>query len=288
MPFAILVGMQDQVEVALFSQALKSEDNSLYMANLPYRVLTVGLSDMGLVRQNNEDVWAQLPSIGLFLLADGMGGHQAGEVAAKETVASLCKVLKKKLISSKDSSFLEMQEILKKAIIHVNNLVYRMGRSSKELRGMGTTLCCLWFQREGLIFAHVGDSRIYRLRNENFEQLTKDHSLFRDLVDQGQLNDLQATDFIYKNIITKAIGTESKVDPTVNSTDVQVGDTYLMCSDGLSDLLSAKEIAAILKESISKEAAAEALVKRANAEGGRDNITVVIVKIGLNDSKDLS
>lgn len=285
----MVVLMQDHAEIALFSQAIKSEDSNLYMAKLPYQVLTVGLSDMGLVRQNNEDVWAQLPSIGLYLLADGMGGHQAGEVAAKETVASLCKVLKKKLVSSKKYTFAEMQDLLKRAIVHVNSAVFKLGRSKHEWRGMGTTLCALLFHEEGLIFAHVGDSRIYRLRNDHFEQLTKDHSLLRDLVDQGQLNDSQATDFIYKNIITKAIGTEPKVDPTVKSTHVHIGDTYLMCTDGLSDLLTSKEISSILKESISKEAAAEALVKRANAEGGRDNITVVIVKIvGLNDPKDLS
>lgn len=281
--------MQDQAEVALFSQVIKSKDNNLYMANLPYQVLTVGLSDIGLVRQNNEDVWAQLPALGLYLLADGMGGHQAGEIAARETVASLCKLLKKKLVASKKYTFDETQDLLRRAIIHVNSLVYKMGRANQELRGMGTTLCSLLFHQEGVIFAHVGDSRIYRLRDDQFEQLTKDHSLFRDLVEQGQLNDMQATGFLYKNIITKAIGTEPKVDPTVTSSSIQIGDTYLMCTDGLSDLLSAKEIAGILKESISKEAAAEALVKRANAEGGRDNITVVIAKIkGLNDSQDLS
>lgn len=259
------------------------------MAQLPYQVLTVGLSDTGLVRQNNEDVWAQLPSIGLYLLADGMGGHQAGEIAARETVSSLCKVLKKKLVPSKKYLFADMQDLLKRAIVHVNGLVYKMGRAKHELRGMGTTLCCLLFHEEGLIFGHVGDSRIYRLRNDHFEQLTKDHSLLRDLVDQGQLNDSQATDFLYKNIITKAIGTEPKVEPTVKSSPIQIGDIYLMCTDGLSDLLSAKEIATILKESISKEAAVDTLVKRANAEGGKDNITVVIAKIiGLNDSKDLS
>jgi protein phosphatase len=182
-----------------------------------------------------------------------------------------------------------LQDLVKRAIVHVNGLVYKMGRTKNELRGMGTTLCCLLFHPEGLVYAHVGDSRIYRLRDGKFEQLTKDHSLLRDLVDQGQLNDSEATDFLYKNIITKAIGTEPKVEPTVKSSPIQIGDTYLMCSDGLSDLLSTKEIGEILKESISKEAAAVSLVKRANAVGGRDNITVVIVKIkGLDDSKDLS
>lgn len=281
--------MKDQAEMALFSQVFKSEDSNLYMASLPYQVLCVGLSDMGLVRQNNEDVWAQQPSTGLYLLADGMGGHQAGEIAARETVSSLCKVLKKKLTLSKTYSLTELQDLLKRAIVHVNGLVFKMSRTKNELRGMGTTLCCLLFHLDGLVYAHVGDSRIYRLRDGKFDQLTKDHSLLRDLVDQGQLNDSEATDFLYKNIITKAIGTEPKLEPTVKSSSIQIGDTYLMCSDGLSDLLTAKEIGEILKESISKEAAAVSLVKRANAVGGRDNITVVIVKIkGLDDSKDLS
>lgn len=281
--------MQQQTETALSSKLSQSEDDNLNMAALPYKVLSVGLSDMGLVRQNNEDVWAEQPSIGLFVLADGMGGHQAGEVAARETTTSLCRVLKKKITPSKNYSFADLQDLLKRAIMHVNGLVYKMGRAEYELRGMGTTLCCLLFHADGLIFAHVGDSRIYRMREGKFDQLTKDHSLLRDLVDQGQLNDNQATDFLYKNIITKAIGTEPKVDPTVKSTNVYAEDIYLMCSDGLSDLLTAKEISEIIKNAPSQQQAAQTLVNRANEEGGRDNITVVITKIkGLDDSKDLS
>lgn len=271
--------MQEQTETALYSKISKSEDDDPNMTQLPYKVLAVGLTDIGLVRQNNEDVWAAQPSIGLFVLADGMGGHQAGEVAARETATSLCRVLKKKMTPSKNYSFADLQVLLKRAIVHVNNLVYKMGRAQDELRGMGTTLCCLLFHAEGLIFAHVGDSRIYRLRNGEFEQLTKDHSLLRDLVDQGQLNDSQATDFLYKNIITKAIGTEPRVDPSVKCTSVLAEDIYLMCSDGLSDLLPASEIAEILRQATSKEQAAKKLISRANEEGGRDNITVVIAKI---------
>lgn len=281
--------MQEQMKTALYPEMSKSEDDTPNMAELPYKVLTVGLSDMGLVRQNNEDVWAELPSIAFFVLADGMGGHQAGEIAARETVTSLCRVLKKKMASSKKYSLIDLQDLLKRSIMHVNVLVYKMGRTKYEWRGMGTTLCCLFFHEEGLVFAHVGDSRIYRMRDNKFEQLTKDHSLLRDLLDQGQLNDREASDFIYKHIITKAIGTEPKVEPSVKSTTIKSGDVYLMCSDGLSDLLSAKEIADILKESPSNEIAAQTLINRANEEGGRDNITVLITKIqGLDDSKDLS
>jgi protein phosphatase len=281
--------MQQQRETALYSTISKSEDDNLNMAELPYKVLSVGLSDMGLVRQNNEDVWAEQPSIGLFVLADGMGGHQAGEVAARETATSLCRVLKKKITPQKKYSFTDLQDLLKRAIIHVNGLVYKMGRSQYELRGMGTTLCCLLFHADGLVFAHVGDSRIYRMREGKFEQLTKDHSLLRDLVEQGQLNDNQATDFLYKNIITKAIGTEPKVEPSVKCTSIHKDDLYLMCSDGLSDLLSAKEISDIINQAPSQKQAVQMLIDGANEKGGRDNITVVITKIkGLDDSEDLS
>lgn len=280
--------MQEQTEQALVSLLSKSKDDNPSMAKLPYKVSTVGLSDTGLVRQNNEDVWAQQPSIGFYVLADGMGGHQAGEVAARETTSALCKALKKKITTSKGYTLAELQDLLKRAIIYVNGIVYKMGRAKEELRGMGTTLCCLLFHKDGLVLAHVGDSRIYRLRGGKFEQLTKDHSLLRDLVEQGQLNDTQATDFLYKNIITKAIGTESKVEPSVKISTVYDGDVYLMCTDGLSDLLTTEQIGEVLKTSNSKEMAVKTLIDRANAEGGRDNITVVITKIkGLN-GEDIS
>lgn len=216
-----------------------------------------------------------------------MGGHQAGEVAARETTSALCKALKKKL-NSKDYSLAELQDLLKRAIIYVNSIVYKMGRDKEELRGMGTTLCCLLFHKDGLVFAHVGDSRIYRMRAGKFEQLTKDHSLLRDLVEQGQLNDRQATDFMYKNIITKAIGTESKVDPSVKISTIYDGDIYLMCSDGLSDLLTTKEIGEVLYNSSSKDKAIRTLIDRANAAGGKDNITVVITKVKGMNGEDIS
>jgi PPM family protein phosphatase len=257
---------------------------------MPYKVLAFGLSDIGLVRQNNEDVWAQLPSMDFFVLADGMGGHQAGEIAAHETASILCKAVNKKIKGIKETSeLIEIKDLLRRAIIYVNSAVYKMGRAQLELRGMGTTLCCMLFHRQGLVFAHVGDSRIYRLRGHRLEQLTKDHSLLRELVDQGQLDEQQATDFLYKNIITKAIGTEPKVDPTVEITDIAKNDIFLMCSDGLSDLLTIREIERTLVDNPSIQDAVENLIAQANEKGGRDNVTVVIAKVeGTDVSKDLS
>jgi PPM family protein phosphatase len=256
---------------------------------MPYKVMAFGLSDIGLVRHNNEDVWAELPGSGFYALADGMGGHQAGEVAAREAVFSICKLVKKVIVPQKNTqSLTALRESLHEAIIQVNAIVYKKGRSESELKGMGTTLCCLLFHEKGLVYAYVGDSRIYRMRNNKLTQLTKDHSLLRELMDLGQLNENQASDFIYKNIITKAIGTEPTVDPSVHITDLLIGDIYMMCTDGLSDLLSLDEIEAIINMKPDPQLSVEELVKSAKDRGGHDNVTTVVMKVeNVSKTKDI-
>jgi len=249
---------------------------------MSYRVVVYGLSDIGLVRHNNEDFWIELPESRFVALADGMGGHLAGEVAAKEAVTQLCQIVESSLSPQEDINTLKNE--LSQAIEQVNLLVFRMGKSNENLRGMGTTLCCLYFHPKGLIYGHVGDSRIYRFRNLKLEQLTRDHSLFRELVDLGQLNEDQAGDFLYKNIITKAIGTAPKVEPSVFVTDVQEGDLYLTCSDGLSDLLTFEEIETVILEGSILSSIVERLVEMAKEKGGHDNITVVMMEINGNIS----
>lgn len=256
---------------------------------MPYTITAFGLSDIGLVRQNNEDVWGQLPQLNFYVLADGMGGHQAGEVAAREAVNSLNRVVKRKIKAAQQPlSIVDLEEMLRQAIRYVNGVIYKLGKKEIELRGMGTTLCCLLFHGNGVVFAHVGDSRIYRFRNAQLEQLTKDHSLLCELVDQGQINEQQASEFLYKNIITRAIGTEPKVEPTLGIGELQDDDIYLMCSDGLSDLLAPDEIEKVLIQTDSLKEAAESLIALANEKGGRDNITVVLTKVeGSDDSEDI-
>jgi protein phosphatase len=180
-----------------------------------------------------------------------------------------------------------MRKALRLAIEQVNRKVYKKSRLDPMLKGMGTTLCCVYFHPKGVIYAHVGDSRIYRLRNTRFEQLTKDHSLCRDLVDQGQITEKQAPDYLYRNIITKAIGTELTVEPSVHLSDLVDGDLYLMCSDGLSDLLTLKEMHGILNQKLSIEDTVNEFVATANARGGHDNITVVIMKVSNVVKKDI-
>lgn len=240
-----------------------------------------GLSDIGLVRQNNEDVWAELPELGVFVLADGMGGHQAGEVASREAVDAFCALMHKNLKGGV-KPLEECAELIRTAFEKVNVHVYKMGRAHPELKGMGTTLCALHLQPEGVVFAHVGDSRIYRYREGKLQQLTKDHSLIRELVELGQVSEHQASDFVYKNIITRAIGTEPNVEPTVQSDSALEGDVYLLCTDGLSDLLPLCEIEAVLNAGLLLSETVRKLVERSKEKGGHDNVTVLLVKVSKN------
>ncbi len=241
-----------------------------------YKVSVTGASDIGLIRQNNEDSWKLLPEEQFFVLADGMGGHLAGEVASKEAVNHLCALFKQYFDVSKN--VVETQQLLFNLIQEVNLIIYRMGRKREELKGMGTTLCCVLLHPEGIIYAHVGDSRIYRFRNQQLEQLTQDHSLLRELIDLGQLSEQQAEEFLYKNIITKAIGTEPYVEPSLNFASLEIDDIILMCTDGLSDLVNNEQIQEILLSTPENEVV-KRLIKKAKQKGGHDNITVVMIKV---------
>lgn len=243
-----------------------------------YQVSVSTLCDIGLVRQNNEDSWKVLNDEQFYVIADGMGGHQAGEVASRETVERLCKIFLEGYETSLSLSLAQTEDWIKSMIQQVNDSVYRIGRDSSELRGMGTTLCCVYLHPKGLVYGHVGDSRIYRLRKGELSQLTQDHSLLRELIDLGQLSEQQAEEFLYKNIITKAIGTEPYVVPSVTHCSLHTGDKILLCTDGLTDMLKCKEIREILLEN-SDDDSVQTLVDRAKQKGGNDNITVVVIDV---------
>lgn len=250
-----------------------------------YKILSVGLTDVGEVRQNNEDIFELLPEENCYIIADGMGGHQAGEIAARESVKILAQMIKlaqeNHVFENKTSK--ELRDWFREAIAEINRRIFVMGSSSESLYGMGTTICSLFFFGEQAIHAHVGDSRIYRLRNNQLKQLTKDHSLLRELIDLGQISEDQSEYFMYKNILTKAIGTEPIVRPSVHVSDIHVNDLYLLCTDGLTDLLSKDEIQKILSDpSNSLMTCAQTLVNKAKAYGGHDNITVILVHIQNN------
>lgn len=246
---------------------------------MPLKIEVYGLSDIGLVRKDNEDIWTEMPNIQTYALADGMGGHRAGKVASYQAI-TVFQELMEKLFSTHSVQFSlgDMRSEIEHILRLVNTHVYQMGSRDPELKGMGTTFCCLNFHSQGLIYGHVGDSRIYRFRDDKLEQITKDHSLLRQLIDRGQLDAKNEREFPYKNIITKAIGTEAYVEPSVHVSDLLSQDIYLMCSDGLSDVVAFEEIEQILAKDTTADQVNN-LVQIAKEKGGHDNITVVILKV---------
>ncbi|MDB6080746.1 MAG: prpC-A [Chlamydiia bacterium] len=257
---------------------------------MPYTLSAYGLTDIGLVRQNNEDVWGYLPEHHLYVLADGMGGHQAGEVAAREAIVFLCSHIRKFLEENQVETLNlhQIQHIISLAIEDTNHFVHEMSLSHDLLKGMGTTLCCLYFHNESVIYAHVGDSRIYRLRHHRLEQLTQDHSLLRELVDHGKIESEEKGGVLYKNIITRAIGTEVQIEPAVNVALTELGDIYLLCTDGLTDLLTKAEIENFLNQPYTVEEKVRSLIHAAKQKGGYDNITVVLVEVAEDENKNIS
>ncbi len=245
--------------------------------SMSYKIKAFGLSDIGLMRDKNEDAYVISDSKRFYILADGMGGHLAGEVAAREAVNVYSELIEPELLVS-----LPKEEIVSKiaAAIQKTNLhVYQMSLSEPSLKGMGTTLCSLFFSEDALFVAHVGDSRIYRLRSGELEQLTDDHSLEREILEHAYFASEQMDEARYKGVITKAIGTQSRVVPSVKVAEFEVGDCFLLCSDGLSDFLSHCEMEEILNRSIALEHCACGLIEAAKAKGGQDNITVILLQI---------
>lgn len=237
-----------------------------------------GISDIGLIRDHNEDVWAAYPECGLFVLADGMGGHAAGEIAADESVSYLHELVVK-WHPTRQTSPDEAIVFFRDALMKVNSAIYQKGQQEPSLSGMGTTICALYLFQMFAIVAHVGDSRIYRLRKGVLEQLTEDHSLVSELVSLGAMKADESETFPYKHILTRAIGTHPTVDPTVNYLKINPHDLYLLCSDGLTNYVNDSQIEAILNQDIPLADHAQSLVDLANEHGGGDNITLVLVKI---------
>ena len=230
-----------------------------------------GLSDIGHVRANNEDLWIELPEYQFYALADGMGGHNAGEVAAKEAILELCDAIDKLFIENNKPSIEKAKQGIKQGVCASNRWVRSLSKEHSLLSGMGTTLCCTLILQETLIYTHLGDSRIYLFRKK-LKQLSEDHTSTQ------QIFDPQTNQIRLKTVITQAIGTSSHVDPLIHTLSLENDDLILLCSDGLSDHLSDKEIEQFLKEPLSLKDLAHHLVDEAKEKGGKDNITVVLIR----------
>lgn len=246
----------------------------------------VRLTDVGLQRDHNEDAIASDEAMGFVVLADGMGGYNAGEVASEMAVLSITAELKEAMADQRYGQVdlvlgqqTEAQLILN-AVKSANEVIYHVSQTQPQCAGMGTTLVVGLFANNKLLVGHIGDSRMYRLRNQALSQLTEDHSLLQEQIKAGLITAEQAKYSANKNLVTRALGVDAEVELELNEYDVEVGDIYLLCSDGLSDLVEDELIQATLNtRSSNLENAAEALVQMANDHGGKDNISVILVKV---------
>jgi len=243
----------------------------------------VGNTDVGRVRDHNEDFIAWDNETGLVVLADGMGGHNAGEVASKMAVDDIVRQMKQSMHLLTGETETLMEDIVcacMESICDANHKIFEAAALTPQYAGMGTTLVMAMFHEDNVTIAHVGDSRMYRLRDGILVQLTVDHSLFQEMVQGGYMSEDEASHSLNKNMITRALGINLDVEIDVQQHALQVGDTFLLCSDGLSDLMSTDDIQLILQQSgTDTKNMPELLVLKANENGGHDNISVIIVSI---------
>lgn len=238
--------------------------------NLPAGILSAFRTDVGKVRANNQDAPIVSEKLRLYGVADGMGGHKGGEVASTSARDDLLRELEGKTPSV---------AALSGAIEEVNRQIYHQQEHDDALTGMGTTLSVLWMSDNFVYIGHVGDSRVYLLRDGEFKQMTLDHSLVEQLVREGVLTEEEAQNHPMRNIITRAIGTDESVEVDVVVEERRKGDLWLACSDGLPGLVDDRQMRDALRQ-YAPEKAADVLLKAALDAGGRDNVTLVIVHDG--------
>ena len=237
-------------------------------------------TDPGLVRKNNEDAVVFDAATGLCLLADGMGGYNAGEVASIMAVTFINSELGRWLTQAGiQATAKEVRRAMEICVENANQSILHAARTNPSYEGMGTTLVVGIFQDSRLMLGHIGDSRCYRLRGQQLTQLTKDHSLRQEQLDAGLMTPEQALTCLNRNLITRALGVEEPVLLDINEYRLEPGDIYLMCSDGLSDMVADADILAILYSNRTIELKKLALVEAARRGGGRDNISVVLVQV---------
>lgn len=246
----------------------------------------VSQTNPGMVRSHNEDSVAQEPACGLVVLADGMGGYNAGEVASGIAVSvvatEICQHLQNASPTDRDEASGEElgMALLRDNIQRANASIYHAAQSQPQYAGMGTTIVTGLFYDNRVAVGHVGDSRMYRLRGEALETITRDHSLLQEQIDSGMISVEDARLSKNKNLVTRAVGIDAEVTPEIHVHDVLVGDIYLLCSDGLNDMVEDEDIQSTLYAMQGNlRLAAEHLIQMANDNGGRDNVSVILVKV---------
>ena len=254
--------------------------------SLLHALQSASLTDPGRVRDHNEDCIESRPDIGLFVLADGMGGYNAGEVASGMATSLISDGLQETweprgLASrGRDDTKALSEQLIKDQVARANSAIFTTSQNNPECAGMGTTLVVTLFFDNFMTVAHIGDSRLYRLRGESMEQVTRDHSLLQEQLDSGLITPEEAKLSQNKNLVTRALGIDPSVEPEVHVYETQPDDTYLLCSDGLSDMVEDEEIRlTLITLKSNPNLTVQQLVQAANDNGGRDNISAMLIRV---------
>ena len=254
--------------------------------SLAGKIKIAEITDVGMVRDHNEDAIGSNADVGLLVLADGMGGYNAGEVASGIAVQTITELAvegasrEERNDVDPHSGMMRQSIVLRDAIARANKIIYQTAQSQSHCEGMGTTLVAAMFYDNRISIAHVGDSRAYRLRGGVFEQLTMDHSLLQELVDRGFYSEEEAQRSTNRNYVTRALGVEPSVEVEVQEFDVLPGDVYLLCSDGLPDMVEDEDIHLTIKTfNASLDVVGQQLVQLTNDHGGRDNVSIMLAEV---------
>ncbi|MCR4302479.1 MAG: Stp1/IreP family PP2C-type Ser/Thr phosphatase [Sulfuricaulis sp.] len=244
-------------------------------------LLIFGLTDAGRMRDQNEDQIAMAPEAGLAIVADGMGGHRAGEVASRLAVETIRRHIVDTLTDTMATNNGDIEvSAVRDAIQQANKAIYDHAHANPDYAGMGSTIVVALFYGEKLCVGHVGDSRLYRYRDTILEQITQDHSVVQELISRGLVTAEEARLSISKNLVTRALGIDPTVEADINKHDVYDDDVYLLCSDGINDVLADGDIEMMLTEhGRNIETAVKAMVNTTNDRGGPDNISAVLVRV---------
>jgi protein phosphatase len=251
------------------------------------KVRFAAASDMGRVRKNNEDSFLADPVLGIFAVADGMGGHASGEVASRLAIESLRESIaragkEKEAPLSEDSTAVlsSPANLMVNGIRLANQKIYKAAQENREYQGMGTTLVAVYFSTSPPMVAHVGDSRLYHLQGRTIQQVTEDHSWVWEQYKQGLIAKEALSSSPHKNIVTRALGIQPTVDVDIQELEVQQGDFLLLCSDGLSDLVRDEEMLGVVSQNSGDlNGDCNNLIRLANFRGGKDNITLLLIQI---------
>jgi len=254
--------------------------------SLKDKINITGITDEGLVRDHNEDSIASNAELGLLVLADGMGGHKGGEVASAIAVDSILQDLSKALPqittgnTDENTGYSIESMLIEKAIKDANSKIYTAAQNNKNYEGMGTTVVVLLLYDNRITVAHVGDSRLYRMRDRILEQMTRDHTLLQELVDRGFYTKKEARESLNKNLVTRAVGVNPDVDVDLLEDIALAGDMYLLCSDGLTDMITDDLIEDIqLNYRDNQNKMNKELIKQAKDHGGKDNVSVMLAQV---------